>query len=132
MRVLLADDSATARRLARVVLEGLGHSDIREARDGKEALDALDAFAPELVVIDWDMPRMDGVAFVRVFRGRDAATPVVLLVTEAEKPRVGEALAAGVSAYVVKPFSPAELAREISGVTATRSRSGRDSPGGED
>ncbi len=113
MKVLLVDDSKTMRNIQRSVLTELGATEIVEAGDGLEALAKLDSFRPDLALVDGVMPNMDGLSFVRAFRERDRATPVIMVTTESERSRVIEAIKAGVDNYVVKPFTPDLLAQRI-------------------
>jgi len=110
---MLVDDSRTMRTLQRSVLDELGHTEIEEACNGQDALSKAGAFGPELVLVDWDMPTMDGLEFIRTFRRTNRATPVIMVTTEADKSRVIEAIQAGVNNYVVKPFTAQTLGRRI-------------------
>ncbi len=118
MRVMLVDDSRTIRNIQKNVLAQLGHTDILEAGDGVEALALLektasDSSKPELILIDWNMPNMDGITLVRKIRETDKVTPLIMCTTEAQKDRVIEAIKAGVNNYVVKPFNVESLAEKI-------------------
>ncbi|MCC7388706.1 MAG: response regulator [Phycisphaerales bacterium] len=113
MRVMLVDDSKTIRRIQRSILEQLGYTEIEEACDGQDALSRVAAFQPNLILLDWNMPNMDGITFLKAFRQKDAATPVIMVTTESEKTRVIEAIRAGVNNYVVKPFTPDILQQRI-------------------
>jgi two-component system, chemotaxis family, chemotaxis protein CheY len=102
---LVVDDSRTVRKAARRILEKLGFA-IAEAGDGMEALAACRAAMPQVVLLDWNMPVMDGITFLRQARaefGPDHPT-VVLCTTEAAMERIVEALAAGAQEYIMKPF----------------------------
>jgi two-component system chemotaxis response regulator CheY len=113
MRILLIDDSKTMRNIQKSVLKQLGYTDIEEACDGQDALSKIPGFKPELCLVDWNMPNMDGLTFVKTFRETDKATPLIMVTTEAEKARVIEAIKAGVNNYVVKPFTPDLLSERI-------------------
>lgn len=113
MRILLVDDSKTMRNIQKSVLSQLGYTDIEEACDGQDALSKVGAFAPELLLVDWNMPNMDGLTFVKTYRKADRTTPIIMVTTEAEKSRVIEAIKAGVNNYVVKPFTPDLLSQRI-------------------
>ena len=112
---MLVDDSRTIRNIQKNVLAQLGHTDtdIAEAADGVEALKALASDRPDLVLIDWNMPNMDGLALVEKIREKDKALPLIMVTTEAEKSRVLEAIKAGVNNYVVKPFTAEALSAKI-------------------
>ncbi len=107
---LVVDDSGVVRRAARRMLESLGLA-VREAADGVAALAACRESLPDAVLLDWNMPVMDGLAFLR--RARTEFGPdrplVVLCTTECTLERIVEALAAGAQEYVMKPFDAAIL-----------------------
>ncbi len=111
MKILLVDDSRTMRNVQKSILGQIGYSDVVEACDGIDALSRANAENPDLILLDWNMPNMDGLTFLKTFREKDKATPVIMVTTEAEKIRVIEAIKAGVNNYVVKPFTP-ELLKE--------------------
>lgn len=113
MRIMLIDDSKTMRNIQKSVLKQLGHTELEEACDGQDALSKIGAFNPELLLVDWNMPVMDGLTFVKTFRQTDKTTPLIMVTTEAEKSRVIEAIKAGVNNYVVKPFTPDLLSQRI-------------------
>ena len=113
MKVLLVDDSRTIRNLQRNILAKLGHTDVVEAADGVEALAKIAESRPDLVLIDWNMPNMDGITLVRKIRETDTQLPLLMCTTEAEKGRVLEAIKAGVNNYVVKPFTPDTLSEKV-------------------
>jgi len=113
MKILLVDDSRTIRSIQRKSLAGIGMTDVTEAADGLEALASIKAERPDLILVDWNMPNMDGIALVRKVRETDKALPMIMVTTEAEKSSVMEALKAGVNNYVVKPFTANTLAEKI-------------------
>jgi two-component system chemotaxis response regulator CheY len=102
---LVVDDSRVTRRAARRVMEELGFA-VREAADGAAALAACREALPDLVLLDWNMPVLDGMGFLRAARaayGPDRPV-VVLCTTENSVARIAEALEAGAQEYVMKPF----------------------------
>jgi two-component system chemotaxis response regulator CheY len=113
MRILLVDDSKTMRNIQKAVLTQLGYTDLIEAVDGQDALLKASSDRPGLMLVDWNMPNMDGVTFVRAWRETDRTTPIIMVTTEAERGRVIEAIKAGVNNYVVKPFTPEMLKARI-------------------
>ena len=113
MRILLVDDSRTIRNIQKNTLAGMGHTDVLEAADGQEALTVLAAQRPDLMLLDWNMPNMDGITLIRKVRETDKALPMIMVTTEAERSRVMEALKAGVNNYVVKPFTAETLGEKI-------------------
>lgn len=105
MKILLVDDSRTIRNIQKNILSQLGQTDYLEASDGVEALAMLGKERPDLMLVDWNMPNMDGITLVRNVRQKDKALPIIMVTTEAEKTRVIEAIKAGVNNYIVKPFT---------------------------
>lgn len=102
---LIVDDSRIIRKVARRIVEGLGF-EVDEAGDGAEALSYCTAAMPEVVLLDWNMPVMDGLTFLRRLRGLPGGDrPKVLFCTiESQPDRIAEALSAGADDYVMKPF----------------------------
>jgi two-component system, chemotaxis family, chemotaxis protein CheY len=113
MRIMLIDDSKTMRNIQKSVLKQLGYTDIEEACDGQDALSKVNAFNPDLCLVDWNMPVMDGLSFVKAYRQTNKTTPLIMVTNEAKKSRVIEAIKAGVNNYVVKPFTPDLLSERI-------------------
>ncbi len=116
MNILLVDDSRTMRNIQKRTLAALGDVQFAEAGDGTEALAVL-ASPPAggfgLILIDWNMPNMDGLTLAIRIRQTDKATPLIMVTTEAEKQRVIDAIKAGVNNYVIKPFTPEALMEKI-------------------
>lgn len=113
MKILLVDASPTIRNLQKNVLKKLGHTDFIEAEDGIQALAVFAGQTPDLVIVDWNMPNMDGITLVRKIREGGNKIPLIMCTTEAEKKRVMEAIRAGVNNYIVKPFTVESLGRKI-------------------
>lgn len=113
MKILLVDDSKTMRNIQKSVLAQLGHTTVEEACDGQDALSKIAAFQPDLLLVDWNMPNMDGLTFVKTYRQTNKSTPIIMVTTESEKSRVIEAIKAGVNNYVIKPFTPDLLSQRI-------------------
>ena len=113
MKILLVDASRTIRNIQKNTLASMGHTDVLEAADGVEALSVLGAQRPDLVLVDWNMPNMDGITLVRKVRETNKTLPLIMCTTEAQKDRVIEAVKAGVNDYVVKPFNVESLAEKI-------------------
>jgi two-component system chemotaxis response regulator CheY len=113
MKILLIDDSETMRHIQRSILNKIGFHEIEEASDGDDALSKVDGFGPDLLVVDWSMPNMDGLAFAKQYRAQGGTAPIIMVMSEAQKRHVSEVLNAGVDNYVVKPFTPDIMARRI-------------------
>jgi two-component system chemotaxis response regulator CheY len=117
--VLVVDDSAMMRK---IIIKNLKESGfdctIIEAGDGKEGLDKFQAAGPgtiHLVLSDWNMPIMDGLAFVRELRKLDPqkAIPIVMITTEGSADKVKEAVLAGANNYLAKPFTPERFKEKL-------------------
>lgn len=113
MQILLVDDSASIRTLTKGLLTPLGFTDIVEAENGKLAMEVVAKHVPDLVFTDWNMPEMKGIDFVRAFRGAGHKSPIIMMTTEKEKDKVVEAVKAGVTNYVVKPFKKEEFYKHL-------------------
>jgi two-component system chemotaxis response regulator CheY len=102
---LIVEDSRVIRRVSRHIAESMGMV-VSEAEDGVQGLAACDEAMPDLILLDWNMPIMDGLEFLRVLRARpDGAEPkVVFCTTEYDAGHIREAIAAGADEYVMKPF----------------------------
>lgn len=113
MRVMVVDDSKTMRNIEKSILNQLGYTEVEEACNGQDALTKVAAFNPDLLLVDWNMPNMDGLTFVKTYRDQGNKTPIIMVTTENEKTRIVEAIKAGVQNYVVKPFTPDVLGERI-------------------
>lgn len=113
MRVLVADDSSTMRKIIVRSLQAVGVSDTVEAGDGSEAVGLFQSGAFDMVLTDWNMPGKTGLEVVQEIRAKDANVPIIMVTTEAEKGRVMQAIQAGVSDYLVKPFTADTLREKL-------------------
>ena len=118
MSILIVDDSTVMRRIHRNTLleHGVAEADIIEAGDGAEALAIAQREVISLFLVDWNMPKLDGFQFVKSLRAvpRYAATPIIMITSEAAKYNVMEAINAGVTNYVVKPIKGDILWQKLS------------------
>jgi two-component system chemotaxis response regulator CheY len=114
MKCLVVDDSATMRRIVVNALKTVGFTDTAEASNGAEALQLLDG-SIGLVITDWNMPVMGGLDLVKQLRGRleTAALPILMVTTRSVRDDILQALQAGISSYIVKPFTPQVLKEKI-------------------
>lgn len=108
MRVLIAEDEALIRMDLREMLVEEGHEVVAEARDGAEAIERARDLAPDVVFLDVKMPRVDGLEAARII-GEEKLAPVVMVTAFSQQSYVEEATAAGAMAYVVKPFTRADI-----------------------
>ena len=107
MHALVIDDSSAMRRILSRILKGIGF-EISEAKDGQEALACLEQLRkPDLVLVDWNMPKMNGLEFVCSVRSNPAYNNIRLMMvtTEITMNQVSKALDAGANEYVMKPFT---------------------------
>ena len=113
MKILVVDDMSTMRRIVKNILKQLGFTNLDEAENGQEALAKLRADTFGFVVSDWNMPVMPGIELLRNIRADDKLKhiPVLMVTAEAQKENLIEAVQAGVSNYIVKPFT-AEIMQE--------------------
>lgn len=102
---LIVDDSKVVRMVARKILEEL-EFEIVEAADGKEAMEECSRKMPDAILLDWNMPVMSGIEFLRELRGRDGGTEplVIFCTTENDMAHIQEAMSAGANEYIMKPF----------------------------
>jgi HD-like signal output (HDOD) protein/DNA-binding NarL/FixJ family response regulator len=106
MQVLIAEDDPLTRRLIAALLTKAGGMDLTEAGDGEEALALLGRIEFDLLLLDWDMPGKPGIEIVRRLRSSGSRIPIVMVTATSQRERVVEALSAGVSDYIIKPFEP--------------------------
>jgi two-component system chemotaxis response regulator CheY len=116
MNILVVDDSALMRGLVKRAIHSYGGSErlsIHEADNGASALAQIERADIDLVLLDWNMPVLDGLSFVRELRARGVRTPIVMISAVTDPARMFEAVEAGVSDYVQKPVQVAELWERI-------------------
>jgi two-component system chemotaxis response regulator CheY len=111
---LVVDDSAVVRKKARQMLEDMGFS-CYEAEDGAQAAGFCQTLMPDLMLLDWNMPVMDGLSFVKILRGMPGGMDVrvIFCTTENEMPKIAQALDAGADEYIMKPFDSGILRGKI-------------------
>ena len=119
MHALVIDDSRAMRTILRRILVGQGFT-VSEAGDGQQALDSLNSLhaegdTPVLCLVDWNMPVMDGLTFIKEVGKRDEYRNITLMMvtTESEHGNIVRALAAGAHEYVIKPFTADAIAEKL-------------------
>jgi len=125
IKVLVVDDEYYTRKVIRTLLLANGCVKIHEAQDGPAGLDAIRDIGPDVVLLDWEMPGMDGAEFVRMVRSPNnfpyPNVPIIMLTGHGERSRVLEAVRLGVHEFLLKPVSSgALLARLMSVITKPR------------
>lgn len=113
--ILVVDDSASIRQVVGITLRGAGY-EVVEAVDGVDALSKLDGRKYHLVITDVNMPRMDGITFVREAKKIAAYkfTPMMMLTTESQDAKKKQGQEAGAKAWIVKPFQPPQMLAAVS------------------
>jgi len=114
---LIVDDSKVVRMVARRILEDLSFG-ILEAEDGKGALSTCEEEMPDVILLDWNMPVMNGIDFLRTLRNsKNGEQPIVIFcTTENDMAHIREAISAGANEYIMKPFDRAIIEAKFSQV----------------
>lgn len=115
MKVLIVDDFATMRRIVKNILTQIGFKNFIEADDGSTAWEILQKERVDLILADWNMPKMTGIELLKKVRAdeRFKDLPFLMVTAEAQKENIVEAVKARVSNYIVKPFTPETLSEKI-------------------
>lgn len=115
MKILIVDDFSTMRRIIKNLLRDLGFNNTHEADDGQTALPMLQTGKFDFLITDWNMPGMQGIDLLKAVRADPAlaSLPVLMVTAEAKREQIVEAAQAGVSGYVIKPFTAATLKEKI-------------------
>jgi two-component system chemotaxis response regulator CheY len=122
MKILIVDDFATMRQIVKKSLRQLGFDNITEAVDGNDALNKLKADEYKFIVSDWNMPNMMGIDLLKAIRSDDKLKqlPFLMVTAEAQKENIIEAAKAGVSQYIIKPFTVDALQQKIEAIFAKK------------
>ena len=122
MKILVVDDFSTMRRIIKGLLKDLGFENVTEADDGTTALPLLKSEKFDLLITDWNMPGMSGMELLRHVRADEhiSKLPVLMLTAEAKRDQIIEAAQAGVSGYVIKPFTAVTLKEKIDKIFANK------------
>ena len=115
MKVLVVDDFATMRRILKNILKQIGFTKIIDADDGSTALAMLKKDKVDLIISDWNMPKVSGLELLKAVRSDESIKdmPFLMVTAEAQKDSVVQAIQAGVSNYVVKPFTPDAIKEKL-------------------
>jgi two-component system, chemotaxis family, chemotaxis protein CheY len=112
-KVLVVDDEYYMRKVVRTLLMSIGVRTVYEAADGPAGLDLIRSMAPDVVIVDWQMPGLDGAGFVRMVRSPQTFpfpdVPIIMLTGHGERSRVIEAIQIGVNEFLLKPVSSKAL-----------------------
>lgn len=120
MRVLVVDDFSTMRRIIKNILRQLDLNNVVEADDGTTAWEILNKDHIDFIVSDWNMPQMTGIELLRKVRASEAYAhlPFLMVTAEAQQANIIEAAQAGVSNYIVKPFTAETMKQKIDKIFA--------------
>jgi len=115
IKILIVDDFSTMRKIIRNILTQLGFKNILEADDGTTALEILKKEKVDLIISDWNMPKMSGLELLKAVRGDENLkdVPFVMVTAEAQKENILEAIKYKVNQYIVKPFTPETLKEKL-------------------
>lgn len=121
IKFLVVDDFSTMRRIVKNLLHDLGYGNVTEADDGKTALPMLQGGNFDFLITDWNMPGMPGIELLRAVRAdpKLAKLPVLMLTAEAKREQIVAAAQAGVSGYVIKPFTAITLKEKLDKIFET-------------
>ncbi len=123
LEFLIVDDNQNMRGLIRTILNNLGVKNIREASGAPEALDIMRQYRTDILILDWRMEPVDGIAFAKQLRtdpqSPNRFVPIIMLTAHSQKHRVSEARDVGVNEFVVKPVSARALYARIRSLVST-------------
>ncbi len=106
MRALIVDDSEAMRRILMTTLLQAGFKEFGHAGNGVEAISEANKNPYDLILMDWNMPEMNGLDALKKIRATGKTIPIIMVTTETEKNRILEALKSGANNYIIKPFKP--------------------------
>jgi CheY-like chemotaxis protein len=122
LRVLVVDDNAFMRKMVRSLLLNIGVKKVYEAADGIAGLEQIRAVAPDVIVLDWEMPLLDGPELVRIVRSPGVFPtpdiPIIMLTAHGDRSRIVEAVRIGVNEFLCKPVSAKMLADRLTSIFA--------------
>lgn len=114
-KILIVDDALSMRSMTKAVLRDAGFAHIFDVAEGEEALKLMKRIKVNLVVCDWNMPGMSGLDLFKAVKEdpKLAGTPFIMLTSSSEGSKVKEAIGAGITAYIIKPYKTADLLKKI-------------------
>jgi len=115
-RVLIVDDAVVMRMMIKGILSKNGYDVVGEAQNGLEAVDKYKALRPDLVTMDMVMPEMDGVTAVKHIVAVDPSAKIIMCTSMGQQALLDEALEAGATSYITKPFQPPKILEAIAKV----------------
>lgn len=122
LRFLVVDDNAFMRRILRTILYSFGTREVFDAEDGITAFEAFKDNSPDIMLVDWEMPNLDGIGLTKLLRdpieSANPFVPVIMISSHSERTRIATARDAGVTEFLAKPISPQDLYDRIHNVVA--------------
>lgn len=117
-KIIIADDMQMMRRLLKSALVKAGFLDIDEAMHGQELLQKMDETPFDLIICDWDMPKMSGIEALHHIRNNEAHKhiPFVMVTAVSDAAKVKQAIDAGISDYIIKPIKPDQFATKVKSI----------------
>jgi len=113
LKIIIADDSKTIRKIMRIQLEEMGHKVVAEAEDGSQALEFYFKYSPDLITMDMQMPGMNGLEAVTKIKKIDKNVKIIMITAHGQKDLVLSSIKQGVNDYVLKPISSEKLEESI-------------------
>jgi len=116
MKALVVDDSMVMRKVVIGALGRMDITDIDQAADGQEAVEMCEEIEYDVILMDWNMPIKSGFDALKEIRATGKTMPIIMVTTEAEKARIVQAVQAGATNYIVKPFEPGAFIEKIKSI----------------
>ncbi len=121
LKVLVVDDLSTVRKVVAKILANIGITNVLQAKDGQEAFELVQRDRPDVIITDWEMPRLTGIELVKKLRAvtETATIPVLLITSHGQREKVLEAANCGISDFIVKPFGEEVIQKKLLAVLAS-------------
>lgn len=114
-RVLIVDDSKTSRNILRSIIENAGHEVVAEGVDGEDGFIKFREFRPDIVTLDITMPKMNGIEVLKLIKHEDDDVKIIMITSAGKEKNILEAVKAGASDFITKPFVDEEIIKVING-----------------